>query len=39
MVSLITSDGMASEATEKVIERLRKSADNKEFLQNLLKDS
>ena len=39
MVSLITSDGMASEATEKVIERLRKSADNKEFLQNLAKDS
>ena len=30
---------MASEATEKVIERLRKSADNKEFLQNLAKDS
>ena len=39
MVSLITSDNMASEATEKVIERLRKSADNKEFLQNLAKDS
>ena len=39
MVSLISSDSMASEATEKVIERLRKSADNKEFLQNLAKDS
>ena len=39
MVSLVSSDSMASEATEKVIERLRKSADNKEFLQNLAKDS
>ena len=39
MVSLITSDSMASEATEKVLERLRKTKDNSEFLINLAKDS
>jgi len=39
MVSLITSDSQASEATEKVLERLKKSADNKEFLQNLDKNN
>ena len=38
MVALITSDGMASEATEKVLERLRKTKDNDEFLLNLAKD-
>jgi len=40
MVTMITSDGMNStDATEKVLERLRKSADNKEFLANLSKDT
>ena len=39
MVSMISSDAMqASEATEKVLERLRKTKDNKEFLGGLGKD-
>ncbi len=39
MVSMISSDSnFASEATEKVIERLRKSKDNKEFLAMLGKE-
>ena len=39
MVSMISSDtNFANEATEKVIERLRKSKDNKEFLAMLGKD-
>ena len=40
MVSMITSDGMnAGEATEKVLERMRKTRDNKEFLATLGKDA
>ena len=40
MVSMVSSDAMHSaEATEKVIERLRKTKDNKEFLVNLGKDA
>ena len=40
MVSMVSSDAMhSSEATEKVLERLRKTADNKEFLSNLSKDT
>ena len=40
MVSMITSDGMQSaEATTKVLERLRKTKDNNEFLANLGKES
>jgi transcription termination factor Rho len=40
MVSMITSDGMnAGEATEKVLERMRKTRDNKEFLATLGKDT
>jgi transcription termination factor Rho len=36
MVSMITTDAkLASEATEKVIERLARAKDNKEFLMNL----
>ena len=36
MVSMVSSDAMhASEATEKVMERLRKTRDNKEFLATL----
>ena len=39
MVSMITKDGMnSSEATEKVLERMGKSRDNKEFLLNLGKE-
>jgi len=39
MVSMVSSDALhASEATEKVLERLRKAKDNKEFLTNLGKD-
>ena len=40
MVTMITSDGMNStDATEKVLERMRKSSDNKEFLANLSKEN
>ena len=40
MVSMVTSDAMHStEATEKVLERLNKSRDNKEFLANLGRDN
>ena len=40
MVSMITSNGMDSaEATEKVLERLKRTPDNKEFLVNLGKDA
>ncbi len=36
MVSMVSSDAMhPSDATEKVLERLRKAKDNKEFLANL----
>ena len=39
MVGMITADAMlSSEATEKVLERLSKTADNKEFLSSLGKD-
>ena len=39
MVSMVTSDSMHSaEATEKVLESLRKTRDNKEFLSNLGKE-
>jgi transcription termination factor Rho len=39
MVSMVSSDTLhASEATEKVLERLRKTKNNKEFLTNLGKD-
>jgi len=39
MVSMITSGSMeSSEATEKVMERLKKTATNKEFLSNLTQD-
>ena len=36
MVSLVSNDGSAS-ATERVLERLAKTNDNKEFLTNLNK--
>jgi transcription termination factor Rho len=40
MVSMVATDAMhATEATEKVLERLRKTRDNKEFLANLGKQS
>ena len=40
MVSMVTSDSMHSaDATEKVLERLAKSRNNKEFLANLSKDN
>jgi len=40
MVAMISSDNMgSSDALEKVIERLAKAKDNKEFLANLTKDS
>lgn len=40
MVGMITSNGTDSgEATEKVLERLKRTADNKDFLANLGKDS
>ena len=40
MVSMVATDAMhATEATEKVLERLRKARDNKEFLENLGKQS
>ena len=40
MVSMITSGSMeSSEATEKVMERLKKTASNEEFLSNLAKDT
>ena len=41
MVSMITSDSSmeSSEATEKVLERLRRAKDNSEFLANLGKDA
>jgi len=40
MVGMITADAMlSSEATEKVLERLRKTDNNKEFLSGLGKDS
>ena len=40
MVSMVATDAMhATEATEKVLERLRKASDNKEFLANLGKQS
>ena len=40
MVGMITSDGMNSgDATEKVLERLNRTADNKEFLLNLGKET
>ena len=41
MVSMITSDSSmdSSEATEKVLERLRRAKDNAEFLANLGKDA
>ena len=41
MVGMITSNGGmdSAEATEKVLERLRRTADNKEFLANLSKDA
>ena len=36
MVSMVATDAVhATEATEKVLERLRKARDNKEFLENL----
>ena len=40
MVGMITGDGgmQALEATGKVVERLRKSRNNEEFLNNLSKD-
>ena len=41
MVSMITSDSTmdSTEATEKVLERMRRSKDNREFLANLGKDA
>ncbi len=40
MVGMITSDGMKTlEATEKVLERLKKTKSNKEFLDSLGKES
>jgi transcription termination factor Rho len=40
MVGMITANGMDSaDATEKVLERMRRSADNKEFLAGLGKES
>ena len=41
MVSMITSDSsmQSSEATEKVLERMRRTKDNQEFLDNLGKDT
>ena len=40
MVGMITADAMdSSEATGKVLERLRKTADNKEFLSSLGKET
>ena len=41
MVSMITSDSsmQASEATEKVLERMRRTKNNQDFLDNLGKDS
>jgi transcription termination factor Rho len=39
MVSMITSGSMeSSEATEKVMERMKKTASNKAFLSTLTKD-
>jgi transcription termination factor Rho len=40
MVSLLSNDsGNHSDATERVLERLAKTKDNKEFLTNLSKDA